>query len=147
VAAIAAIGTVIAALMPAISRAGNSLVSSADVADSRLSSRVEIIHATGEDAGIVAEAWVKNTGAARIEAIEQADLFFGPETDFQRVPYGGAGCTAPCWEYSIENDAEWNPTATLHVTVHLSTALAAGNTYYVKIVGANGVEDSKFFTL
>lgn len=146
-AAIVAIGSVVAALMPAISRAGNALVSSANVADERLSSRVEIIHATGQDAGTVAQAWVKNTGASRIDAITQADVFFGPETDFQRIPYGGSGCSAPCWEYSVENDTEWNPTATLHVTIHLSTALAAGNTYYVKLVASNGIEDSKFFTL
>lgn len=142
-----AIGSVVAALMPAISRAGNALVSSADVADDRLSSRVEIIHATGEDAGTEAEAWVKNTGATRIIALTKADVFFGPEDDFQRIPYGGASCTAPCWDYEIENDTEWNPTATVHVTVYLSSALAAGNTYYVKIVAPNGVEDSKFFTL
>ncbi len=133
--------------MPAISRAGNALVTSADVADNRLSSRVEIIHATGQDTAVVSEAWVKNTGATRIDAISKSDVFFGPDTAFDRIPYGGSGCSAPCWEYELENDTEWNPTATLHITIHLSTALAAGNTYYVKIVAANGIEDSKFFTL
>jgi hypothetical protein len=147
VAAVVAIGSVVAALMPAISRAGHSLVSSADVADDRLSSRVEIIHATGQDGATEAEAWAKNTGATRIIALTQADLFFGPEDDFQRIPYGGAGCTAPCWDYEIENDTEWNPTATVHFTVYLSSALATGNTYFVKVVAPNGVEDSKFFTL
>lgn len=147
IAAIVAIGAVIAALMPAISRAGNALVMSANVADDRLSSRVEIIHATGVDAATVSEAWVKNTGAIRIDAVAKADVFFGVETDFQRITYGGSGCSAPCWEYELENDTEWNPTATLHITIHLSSALAAGNTYYVKMVAANGVEDSKFFTL
>jgi len=133
--------------MPAVSRAGNALVSSANSADNRLSSRVEIIHATGQDTAVVSQAWVKNTGVTRIDAIQQSDVFFGPETDFARIPYGGAGCTAPCWEYDLENDTEWNPTATLHLTVHLSTALATGNTYYVKFVAGNGIEDSKFFTL
>lgn len=133
--------------MPAISRAGNALVTSADVADNRLSSRVEIIHATGQDGAVVSDAWVKNTGATRIDAITQSDVFFGPDTAFSRIPYGGSGCSAPCWEYELENDTDWNPTATLHLTIHLSTALAAGNTYYVKIVAANGIEDSKFFTL
>jgi hypothetical protein len=75
------------------------------------------------------------------------DVFFGPETGFQRVPYGGPGCTAPCWEYELENDTEWNPTATLHITIYVTDPLAAGNTYYVKVVAPNGVEDSKFFTL
>ena len=133
--------------MPAIGRAGNALVSSADVADDRLSSRIEIIHATGQDTGTTAEAWVKNTGASTIRALEKVDVFFGPETGFQRVPYGGPGCTAPCWEYELENDTEWNPTATLHITIHLANPLAAGNTYYIKVVAPNGVEDSKFFTL
>lgn len=133
--------------MPAVSRAGNALVSSANSADNRLSSRVEIIHATGQDAAVVSQAWVKNTGVTRIDAIKQSDVFFGPETDFARIPYGGSGCSAPCWEYDLENDTEWNPTATLHLTIHLSTALATGNTYYVKFVAGNGIEDSKFFTL
>lgn len=133
--------------MPAISRAGNALVTSADVADNRLSSRVEIIHATGQDAAVLSEAWVKNTGATRIEAITNSDVFFGPDTNFARIPYGGSGCSAPCWDYSLENDTEWNPTATLHLTVHLSAALATGNTYYIKFVASNGIEDSKFFTL
>ncbi len=146
-AAIVAIGSVIAALMPAVGRAGTALVSSADVADDRLSSRVEIIHATGQDTATSADAWVKNTGSTRIAAITKSDVFFGPETDFQRIPYGGASCVAPCWEYTVENDTEWNPTATIHITIHVTTALATGNTYYVKVVAANGVEDSKFFTL
>lgn len=135
--------------MPAIGRAGNALVTSADVADDRLSSRIEIIHATGQDGATEAEAWVKNTGATRIIALERIDVFFGPETDFQRIAYGGSGCTAPCWDYELENDSEWNPTATLHITIYLEVAdaLAAGNTYFVKVVAPNGVEDSKFFTL
>ena len=133
--------------MPAVSRAGTALVSSADIADDRLSSRVEIIHATGQDAATFADAWVKNTGSTRIAAVTKSDVFFGPETDFQRIPYGGASCVAPCWEYTVENDTEWNPTATIHITIHVTTALATGNTYYVKVVAANGVEDSKFFTL
>ena len=133
--------------MPAISRAGNALVESADAMDQRLSSRVEIIHATGQDTATISEAWIKNTGVVRIDAITKVDVFFGVETDFQRIAYGGAGCSAPCWEYELENDTEWNPTATLHITIHLTSALAAGNTYYMKMVAANGVEDSKFFTL
>ncbi len=135
--------------MPAIGRAGNALVSSADVADDRLSSRIEIIHATAQDAATEAEAWVKNTGAVRVIGLQQIDVFFGPEANFQRISYGGPGCTAPCWEYELENDSDWNPTATLHITIHLEVGdpLASGTTYFVKVVAPNGVEDSKFFTL
>ncbi len=147
VAAVVGVGAVINAVIPAIGRAGSALVASADVADDRLSSRVEIIHATGVDAAEEADAWIKNTGAARITAVEKTDVFFGPEDDFQRIPYGGPSCTAPCWEYTIENDTLWNPTATLHITVYLTTPLATGTTYFIKVVAPNGVEDSKFFTL
>ena len=142
-----AVGAVIGSVMPAIGRAGSALVSSADVANERLSSRIEIIHATGQVGATQAHVWVKNTGAARITATDKADVFFGPETNFQRIPYGGPGCAAPCWDYELENDTEWNPTATLHITIYLSSPLASGTTYFVKVVAPNGVEDSKFFTL
>ena len=141
------IAAVINSVIPAIGRASNALVASADVADERLSTRLEIIHATGQDAATQSEAWVKNTGAVRITAVDKVDVFFGPETDFDRIPYGGAGCTAPCWEYALENDTEWDPTATLHITIYLTDPLAAGTTYFVKVVAPNGVEDAKFFTL
>ena len=149
IAAIVAIASVINAVLPAVGRASNALVSASSVADDRISSRIEIIHATGQDAATQADAWVKNTGASQIAALDQMDLFFGPETDFQRVAYGGAGCSAPCWDYEIENDSSWNPTATLHIIVYLDVAdaLVAGTTYYVKVVAPNGIEDSKFFTL
>jgi hypothetical protein len=146
---VVAVVSVVNAVMPAISRAGTALVTSADVADNRLSSRVEIIHATGEDTATETETWVKNTGSSLISPLDRIDVFFGPETDFRRYTYGGAGCSAPCWDYELENDTEWWPTATLHITVYLEAgdALAAGNTYYVKVVAPNGVEDTKFFTL
>ena len=133
--------------MPAINRAGDALVASAGVADNRLSSRIQVIHATGQDTVAQADVWVKNSGAVRIIALQQIDVFFGVQTDFQRIPYGGSGCTAPCWEYELENDTEWNPTATLHITIYPTSPLAAGNTYYVKVVAPNAVEDAKFFTL
>ena len=147
IAAVVGIITVINSIMPAISRAGSSLVSSADVADNRLSTRIEIIHATGLDTATESDAWVKNTGATRVTAMNKSDVFIGPENDFQRIPYGGASCIAPCWEYTLENDTEWNPTATIHITIYLTTALATGNTYFIKVVSPSGVEDSKFFTL
>jgi hypothetical protein len=147
VAAITAITAVIGALMPAVGRSGQALVSSADVANERLSSQVEIVHATGADGEAESLGWVKNIGGSTIIAVEKSDVFFGPETDFQRIPYGGSGCTAPCWDFTIENDTKWNPTSTIRVTVYLSSALAAGTTYYFKVVTPSGVEDTKFFTI
>ena len=142
-----AVIAVINAIMPAVSRSQSALVSTSDVVNDRISSEIEIIHATGVEAATTSEAWVKNVGASRIGPLDKVDLFFGPENDFQRIPYGGAGCTAPCWEYELENDTEWGPTATLHATIHLVDPLAAGTTYYVKVVAPNGISDAKFFSI
>ena len=133
--------------MPAISRSGQALVMSADVANDRLSSRIEIVQATGIVDDTQALAWVKNTGSTTISAVTKSDVFFGPETDFQRVPYGDPGCTAPCWNYTLENDTKWNPAATLRITVLLAAPLQVSTTYYFKVVIPNGLEDLKFFTL
>jgi hypothetical protein len=147
VAAVVAVTSVINAVMPAISRTANALVSSADVADDRITSQIEIIHATGTVSESEATVWAKNTGASTILPLEKLDVFFGPEDAFQRVAYGGPSCTAPCWNYTLENDTSWAPTATLRITVYLTDPLTASTTYFVKIVAPNGVEDSKFFTL
>lgn len=147
VAAVTAVGMVIAALMPAIARSGQALVMSADGANDRLSSRVEIVQATGVVGQTQMLAWVKNTGATTVSAVNKADVFFGPQTDFIRIPYGDPGCTAPCWSYVLENDTKWNPTSTIKLTVLITVPLAAGETYYLKFVTPNGVEDTKFFTL
>lgn len=147
IAAIVAIASVIAALMPAIGRSGQALITSADVADSRLSSQIEIVHATGADGEFEAVAWVKNTGSTNITAVKQSDVFFGTETAFERIPWGDVGCSAPCWSFTVENDTQWNPTATIRIAVELTDPLATGNTYYFKVVIPNGITDSKFFTL
>ena len=105
------------------------------------------MHATGQDGNPDADVWVKNIGAATVDPVDRIDVFFGPSGDFQRIPYGGSGCTAPCWEYTIENATDFEPTATLEIVVHDSANLTAGQTYYVKVVTPNGVDDSKYFTI
>ncbi len=97
VAGITAIVAVLNAMMPAISRTSSSLVASADSVDSRISTQIEIIHAAGVDASPTVETWTKNVGVVRIIPIDRVDVFFGTETDFVRVPYCGASCTAPYW--------------------------------------------------
>lgn len=143
-----AVIAVVNAVMPAVGRSHSALVASSDAINDRISSDVEIIHATGVDAATTSEAWVKNVGRSRIGPVTSTDLFFGPETDFDRVPYGGASCAAPCWEYEFEGGAsEWGSATTLHITIHLDYPLATGITYYVKLVAPNGVTDAKFFTV
>jgi len=148
VAAVVAIIAVVNAVMPALSRTNSSMVLSSDVVNDRISSQLEIIHATGVDTATQADAWVKNVGASQIGPIDRTDVFFGPESDFARIPYGGPSCTAPCWDYTLEGgDTEWAPTATLHIIIYLDYSLAAGTTYFVKVVAPNGINDAKFFTV
>jgi archaeal flagellar protein FlaG len=147
VASIAAIITVLNALMPAVSRTNSAIVASADSVDSRISTSLDIIHATGANGSSTVEAWAKNVGGIAIAPIERVDVFFGPPDNFVRIPYGTGGCLAPCWSYTIENDTTWSPTSTLHITVTNSGNLGAGNTYYLKVVAPNGISDARFFTV
>ena len=147
---IAAIVSVIAvtnAVLPSVGRTTGALISTSGVVQDRIASQVEIVNATGQDANPDASVWLKNVGASTIEPIDRTDVFFGPSGNFQRIPYGGAGCTAPCWEYTIENSTSFDPTATLLIVIHNSANLATGQTYYVKVVTPNGINDSKFFTV
>lgn len=147
VAGIAAIVAVLNALMPAIGRTSSSIVASADSVDGRIATQLEIIHAAGADGSASVDAWLKNVGGSAIAPLDRIDVFFGPEDGFVRVPYGGSGCTAPCWEYTLENDTVWNPTATLRLTLSLDFNLVSGTTYYIKVVAPNGVSDARFFTV
>lgn len=147
VAGIVAILAVLNALMPAISRTSGSLVASADSVDERISTQLEIIHAAGTDGSDTVETWTKNIGTVSIRPLDRVDVFFGTADNFLRIPYGGPACTAPCWTYTIENDTIWNPAATLRLTLTLDYNLAAGSTYYIKVVAPNGISDARFFTV
>ena len=147
VASIAAILTVLNALMPAISRSNSSVVAAADSVDSRISTQIDIIHATGTNGSATVEAWAKNTGGISIVPLDRIDVFFGPSDSFVRIPYGTGGCSAPCWTYTLENDTAWNPTSTIHITVNAGSSLSTGSTYYLKVVAPNGIGDSRYFTV
>jgi archaeal flagellar protein FlaG len=147
VAAIVAVVAVVNAVLPSVGRTTGALISTSSVVQDRIASQIEIVHATGQDADPDADVWVKNIGAATIEPINRVDVFFGPSGDFQRIPYGGPGCVAPCWEYTVENATDFEPTATLAIVVHNSGNLSAGQTYYIKVVTPNGIDDSKYFTI
>lgn len=147
VAGIVAITAVLSALMPAVSRTSGSIVASADSVDNRIATQIEIIHAVGANGSPLVQAWTKNVGGIAIAPLNRIDVFFGPQDAFVRVPYGGAGCIAPCWAYTIENDTDWNPTATLKISVTLGSNLIANTTYYIKIVAPNGISDARYFTV
>ena len=147
IAAIVSVVAVTNAVLPSVGRTTGALISTSSVVQDRIASQIEIVHATGQDGNPDADVWVKNIGAATVDPVDRIDVFFGPSGDFQRIPYGGSGCTAPCWEYTIENATDFEPTATLEIIVHDTANLTAGQTYYVKVVTPNGVDDSKYFTI
>lgn len=148
IAAIVAIIAVANAVLPSVGRTSGALISASGVVEERISSQIEIVHATGQNADPDADAWVKNIGSSTVDPLSRVDVFFGPAGNFQRIPQGTAGCTAPCWEYSLENGTStWEPTTTLRITIHAGSNLASGTTYYIKVVTPNGIADSKFFTV
>lgn len=148
IASIVAIVAVINSVLPSVGRTSGALTAASSVVEGRISSQIQIVHATGQNGNPNATVWAKNIGSAAVDPISRVDVFFGPTGSFQRIPQGTAGCTAPCWEYTLENGtATWEQTSTLRITIHNSSNLATGTTYYVKVVTPNGITDSKFFTV
>ena len=147
VAAFVAVGVAFTVLIPVMQRTGHTLVSSADVASDRRATSIEIIQSWGQVGGSQADVWVKNVGRTRIIALEKTDLFFGVGTAITGVPYGGSGCSAPCWHYELENDTAWNPEATLHITLLPTDPLVAATIYQIKIVTPNGVEATAYLAM
>lgn len=142
------------AAYPAVIRSSDAIVGMADRADDRMKSQISIIHGSGEldstgfwqdtngDGQFEVFLWVKNIGTSRLIALEQADLFFGLEGNFGRIPYNNTG-SYPYWTWSIENGAEWIPTTTLRITIHYGVPLTTGR-YFAKFTLANGVSSDYF---
>ena len=130
------------AIYPAIQQSGDAMTSMERRIDDRMKTQVQIVHAarSGDDAVI----WIKNVGSTRIVGLEGSDLFFGPEGNFVRLPYGGTA--TPHWSYTVENDSEWKPSATIKITISGFTFLAPGTRYFVKIVTPIGISDELYFS-
>jgi hypothetical protein len=156
IAAIVATVVVVNAVLPSIQRTSSDIATASDVVGARLRSDVRIV----ETAGVVGEdfvqIWAKNVGASNIPSLEKIDVFFGETTDFERIGYDAEDtCPNPsppprsenCWQYALENDTEWAPSATLRITVYLTYDLETGKDYVSTIVLPNGLIASKVFTL
>ncbi len=129
------------AILPAVTQSGDAMNNMERRIDERMQSQVEIIHATrsGNDVLI----WVKNVGSLKIAPPEACDLFFGPDGNFARIPYG-VGAVYPYWIASVEGTAtEWRQGATLKIAIHYTSPLVAG-TYFIKIVLPNGISTEAF---
>jgi hypothetical protein len=132
---------VINATYPAITGSSGAISDAAGKINDRIKSQIKIIEIAHEDD--VVHIWVKNVGASRIGGIDSSDIFFGPEGNFTRITYGGS--VAPYWDYTIENDTQWGPTATLKITLHLQSV--PSGTCYFKIVIPNGISDGKIYSV
>lgn len=144
---------------PAILQSNDAMIAMKTRLDNRLKTQIVVVHASGEldsggawqdtnsDGNFDIFAWTKNVGSTRISAVERADIFFGPEGNFTRIPHqSNAGGSMPYWTYSIENDSYWNPSATLAIEIHFSTTLSSGR-YYLKIVTPDGIENELVFAI
>ncbi len=132
---------------PMINRSSQAMVSMAQQVDERMKSRINIVHAANSANRTSVYLWVKNVGTQRIVEIDESDLFFGQEDNFERIPYmDDAGGGYPQWAYSLENDTEWQTSATLKVTITYDSDPGAG-TYYTKVVIPNGISDEYYFSM
>lgn len=132
---------------PAVSRSSQAMVSMSDTLNDRMKSSINIVHASNSENRTSVYLWVKNVGSTRITNIETSDLFFGQETDFARIPYtDDAGGSYPQWEYEIENDTDWGPSATLKITITYSSDPGSA-TYFVKMIIPNGISDEFYFSM
>ena len=127
-------------IYPAITQSGDAINAMRGRYDERLKTQIEIVHAARSGAQV--EIWAKNIGSLPIKPVENSDLFFGLEGNFMRIPYGTG---SPHWEYEIENDDAWNPTATLHITILDYAPLDSGR-YFTKLISPNGVSTEYLFS-
>ncbi len=159
IAGVVSVMLIMNSIYPALGRSTSAVIDAAGKAGERIQSQLSIIHAASEldsdgvwddtnsDSNFDVFIWVKNVGGSRILAIEQLDLFFGQEGDFQRYPYiDDAGGSLPYWTYLIENDTEWGPRSTLRINLNFTAALSQG-TYLDKVVIPVGVSDEHFFSM
>ena len=132
---------------PMVNRSSQAMVSMAETVDERMKSRINIVHAANSANRTSVYLWVKNVGTQRIVSVESSDLFFGQDDNFNRIPYtADAGGAYPQWNYSLENDTEWQTSATLKVTITYSNDPGTG-TYYAKFIIPNGISDDFYFSM
>lgn len=141
---------------PAVVSGGNAINSMSNRVEEQMRTDIRVIHASAEldnsgwwndtngNGTFDAFVWVKNTGTNRIVAVENTDVFFGPEGNFTRVPHQSASGGYPYWTYTIENATDWAPTATLSIQIHYSMPLSTGR-YFVLITTPDGTTDEYTF--
>ena len=132
---------------PMVNSSSQAMVSMAEQVDERMKSRINIVHAANSANRTSVYLWIKNVGTQRIVDVDASDLFFGQQDDFEHIPHSGdAGTDYPRWDYSLENDTEWQTSATLKITITYTSDPGAG-TYYSKFIIPNGINDEYYFSM
>jgi hypothetical protein len=143
------------AAYPAILQGSDAITNMTDRAEERMKTEISVIHAAGEldadgfwantngNSSFEVFVWVKNVGSTRLTAVEQSDVFFGPEGNFARIPYSASGGSYPSWSWELENATAWTPTATLKITIHYGVPQSPGR-YFIKVILPNGVSSDYF---
>jgi hypothetical protein len=136
------------AAYPAVLQGGDAIVGMAHRASDQMDTDLRVVHVAGEiDANGMWQntnansefeifAWVKNIGSSRIVDLNNLDVFFGPEGNFSRIPYGGT--SYPYWTWTVENGGDWTPGSTLRITVHYQMVIPQGR-YFLKVGTNQGV--------
>jgi hypothetical protein len=122
-------------IYPAIVQGSDAMSAMERRVDERMKTQIKIINAA--QSGNTVVIWVKNVGNLRVLAPESSDLFFGPQGNYARLPYGGGNGS---WLYVVENGTDWNPSGTIRIVVSYASPPGAG-TYFIKMVLTNGVSD------
>ena len=132
---------------PMVNSSSQAMTSMAETVDERMKSRINIVHAANSANHTSVYLWIKNVGTQRIVSVEDSDLFFGQEDSFNRIPYvDEAPASYPQWSYLLENDSQWQTSATIKVTITFSSDPGSG-TYYAKFIIPNGISDDFYFSM
>ena len=132
---------------PMVNSSSQAMVSMAEKVDERMKSRINIVHAANSANRTSVYLWIKNIGTQRITNVDDSDLFCGPSDNFSRIPYvDDAGGGYPQWAYTLENDTEWQTSATLKITITYAIDPGTG-TYFTKFIIPNGIYDEYYFIM
>ena len=144
IASIIAALALINAVIPAMGKSASALATANSQTADRIKTDIEIIHATGDDAGEVITVWAKNVGSKVIKPVTSSDIILTTPSTVASLPYV-SGCTSECWDYSLEGGAsEWTQWVTVKFT--LKTTVSTG-LYTITLSSPNATSASKDFSV
>lgn len=140
---------------PAVAEGGDAITSMTGRTEDRMRTQITIVHGSSEldndgwwqDTNSNGEFevffWVKNTGETRVVALDELDVFFGPEGNYTRIPHQSDAVSFPYWTWQLENASEWVQSSTLRITIHYGLALSQGQ-YFIKVTLPNSIRAESF---